>query len=284
MEIKVNSLVLDPDSRLSHNTDAVEVLTPTLKTFRFILSGLLAVSRTFDFQPTPDDYFTYDLFPRGATRVSVCGLFSLRVPRRLSFRLPRPVRILYLDSDLQILCSDQGEEWSQPEVYLKPKEFNEQKELRTRNKVVQGRGALGLMGQGLLRFMKDPVHQRSPFKVRDRLASFFKEATEDAQGLVKRSPLGSSGESSRGGSSDSSGAIGSNGKSAKGGNSAMPDGGGLIGEVAFSANDDGKVAWATEDDLLGQFQDDSEFVVGDLLSGKLKRKAKALAKKQKRGE
>jgi len=275
MEIKVNTLLSEIELQREVGYDAdvkgiASIFEPTVRTYRFVLSGLLAVSRTFDFKPRENDFYTYSLTPLGPMRVSVCGLFSFRLPRRFTFRAPRPVRILYLDSDLQILCADEGNVWSKPEVFLKPKEFNEQMELRVR-KGITGRTTLKELSQGLAAFLKDPVNQRSPFRFRDRATSFLREASEDAQELVERTPLGAS-SAKKGAAKGKTGATGKT--------SEVPSGGGFIGEVNYFAKDDGKVAWATDDDMLEMFQDESGFVVGDMLSGKLKRKARQRPKRQ----
>ena len=120
------------------------------------------------------------------------------------------------------------------------------------------RGVLLFLAQSLMCFIANPFKTRSPFRFRDRAAGIFRDAAADVTGASKLII--------RGGQRGS--------------------GSGIIGEVdALSAN---AAPWATEEDVLkdvreGCAQNDisSDFVVGDLLSGKVTRK---LSKIRKLGE
>ena len=124
---------------------------------------------------------TVILDPRAA-RVSVWGSFNFKLPRR-PLAGSTTLRVLYLDSDLQIIATDKGGDYLHPEVFVKPKGFNEQVELRMRKKV-DDKGALRIIGEGLMRFIANPLKTRSPFRLRDRVAG-VRDAAEDVNDASK---------------------------------------------------------------------------------------------------
>jgi hypothetical protein len=248
---------------IGRQTHMVDINTPevvdgereaTIMTYNWLLSGLLAVSRRHDVKEVNGD--TVILDPRAA-RVSVCGSFNFKLPRR-PLAGSTTLRVLYLDSDLQIIATDKGGDYLHPEVFVKPKGFNEQVELRMRKKV-DDKGALRIIGEGLMRFIANPLKTRSPFRLRDRVAGVFRDAAEDVN--------------------DASKVVSRAVAPQKGGPGGTGSGRGIIGEVdSLSFNE---APWATEEDMLSKLREDcahsgvdTDFVVGDLLSGKITRKLK----------
>ena len=222
---------------------------PTIMTYNWLLSGFLAVSRRLAVRDIKGD--TVNFISRGA-RVSICGSLNFKLPRRPGAGISK-MRILYLDSDLQVLAMDRNGEEAPPEVFVKPKGFNEQVELRAR-KNANSRSVLLHMMQSVLRFIANPFKTRSPFRFRDRAAGVFLDAADDVSSVSKALKSGGSQRSGPGGTGS---------------------GGGLIGEIDSLASSDSP--WATEEDMLQQLSMDgveSSFVVGDLLNGKVTRKLK----------
>lgn len=276
---------------------------PTVATFRYLLQGLVAVNRCLDVRPGSDAY-TYTYTSRGP-RVSLFnGLVNFKLPPRMGSPLsfsggsaggsflsasPTLARILYLDSDVKIVVEGRGavvdplsgelESESRPYVYIKPAEFKEQMELRLRKRI-QGRGALV---EGL-RALASPSAGRaagvlgrswSPLRIRDRLAAWgddapFGDASDRrSSGLVGLSQRATADVALRRAAA-----------AAEGPGGEGPGGVGLMGELNWLAPAGASEAeWTTESDLLAKLKHDaaalgteSKFKVGDLMSGKLKKR------------